>query len=137
MKFMQAQNSLKVQISLVILTFTVILVWSVSQGQIITPQPSITPTNTPDKRFVVHIPQKALWKNYVTVSMEAAVGTSCKLTYISPSGVLRETNTTAKNNGLCEWRWKIEETEGKGHGRLIFTIGENSQTHFLEILSSF
>jgi hypothetical protein len=111
--------------------------WVISQVQRNAPQPAITPTVTSDASFIVHIPQKALWKNYVTVAMEAPAGTTCRLTYIAPSGATRQTDTTAKANGVCEWRWKIEEAEGKGHGRLIFTIGENSETHFLEILSSF
>jgi hypothetical protein len=125
-------------ITIAIIVFLLVgFAWVISQVQRNIPQPASTPTATPDASFIVHIPQKALWKNYVTVAMEAPAGTSCRLTYIAPSGATRQTDTTAKVNGLCEWRWKIEEAEGKGHGRLIFTIGEFSQTHFLEILSSF
>ena len=100
-------------------------------------QTPVTPTPLPRPDFVTTIPQKALWKNYVTVSAEAAPGTSCQLIYVSPSGAIRETDTIADESGLCEWKWKIEETEGKGHGRLIFIIDEVTETHFLEILPEF
>jgi hypothetical protein len=85
----------------------------------------------------VTIPQKALWRNYVTVSVEATPGTKCELTFVPPLGKTHQTDTTANASGLCVWNWKIDETEGKGNGRLIFTIDGISETHFLEIRSAF
>jgi hypothetical protein len=38
---------------------------------------------------------------------------------------------------LCEWRWKLEESYGEGHGRLIFTINGVSDTHFINIRKGF
>jgi hypothetical protein len=102
-----------------------------------TPQPSSTPTVTPDTGLVLNIPQKALMKNYVTVSAEAPSGTKCELIYIPPSGNTHKTDTIADASGLCVWKWKAEESEGKGNARLIFTIGNISETHFIQILSSF
>jgi hypothetical protein len=90
-----------------------------------------------DIDFTVNIPQKALMKNYVTVSAEAPPGTTCELIYVPPSGNIHQTETLADASGLCTWRWKVEESEGKGNGRLIFVIGETSETHFIEIRSSF
>ncbi|GAB4496600.1 MAG: hypothetical protein OHK003_02240 [Anaerolineales bacterium] len=76
------------------------------------------PTSTPllfiDAEFTVNIPDKALIKNYLTVSLETDPDTACKLTFIPPSGAVREMETIADTNGLCEWRWKIEETDGRG-----------------------
>jgi hypothetical protein len=46
-------------------------------------------------------------------------------------------DTTADTSGLCEWRWKIDVAQGKGAGRLIFTINGVSETHFMEIRSNF
>jgi hypothetical protein len=103
----------------------------VSQFQTISPIPASTPTAIPGKGFVVNNPQKALFKNYVTVSAEATPGTSCELTYIPPSGDISVMDTIANESGICSWRWKIDETKGKGMGWLIFTIGGMSETHFI------
>jgi hypothetical protein len=132
-------------IVLLVMTCTAFLAWVVPRGQsnsfpppnTPTVQPSNTPTAIPDKELVLHIPQKALIKNYVTVSAEAPVGTSCELIYVSPSGETRQTTVTADASGLCTWKWKIGEAEGKGDGRLIFTVGDITETHFIQILSSF
>jgi hypothetical protein len=98
-------------------------------------QPS--PTKTPFAPFVLHIPEKALWQNYLHVSAETTAGTACRLTYVPPMGETQQMDTTADKDGLCKWRWKISEDEGKGPGRLIFTIDGNSETHFIEIRRSF
>lgn len=92
---------------------------------------------TPAPHFKVTIPQKALLKNYVTVSVEAVPVTNCELTFVPPSGETQVMNSTANAEGICEWRWKLEESYGKGNARLIFTINGVSDTHFLEILSEF
>ena len=94
-------------------------------------------TETPETGFILEIPQKALWRNYVHVSAEAAPGTTCELLYIPPSGATQELSSVADENGNCTWRWKIEETDGKGNGRLIITIDGVSETHFIEIRRSF
>ena len=103
-------------------------------------QPTIVPTFTPftpAPHFAVTIPQKGLLKNYLTVSVKADPGTSCKLTFIPHSGEILVMDTIANTEGECVWRWKLEESYGKGHGRLIFTINGVSDTHFIEILSNF
>jgi hypothetical protein len=102
------------------------------EGQVPQPESASTPT-----RFKLNIPQKALWRNYLFVSVEAAGGASCRLTYIPPSGNKKVMNVTADSSGLCEWQWKIEEADGKGNARLIFTIDGASETHFIEVRSSF
>jgi len=95
------------------------------------------PTPEEDVSFVVHIPQKALHRNMVTVSVETTPGTDCELSYISPSGDISKMDTKADAIGVCSWTWKVDETKGKGSGRLIFKIGGMSETHFIEIRSSF
>ena len=90
-----------------------------------------------DADFAVNIPDKALIKNYLTVSLETTPGTTCKLTFVPPSGNIREMAAIADLNGQCTWRWKLEETDGKGHGRLIFTVNGMSDTHFIDIRESF
>ena len=100
-------------------------------------KPPSTIATANNESFVVHIPQKALFRNYVTVSVEATPGIRCDLTYFSPSGDITSTETTADKNGLCSWKWKIDETKGKGTGRLIFTIDGRSETHFIEVRASF
>ncbi len=45
--------------------------------------------------------------------------------------------TVADSNGLCEWRWKIEESHRAGDARLIFTINGLSDTHFIQIFKEF
>jgi hypothetical protein len=94
------------------------------------------PTATP-VRFNLNIPQKALWRNYLVVSAETVDEANCRLTYIPPSGNKKVMDVTADSDGLCKWQWKIEETDGKGPGRLVFTINGVSETHFIEIRSSF
>jgi len=96
-----------------------------------------TPTVVPESGFAVDIPQKALLKNYVVVSVQTSPNTRCELLFVPPSGETKKMDTIADNEGQCVWRWKIEESQGKGSGRLIFTIGGKSETHFIEIRSSF
>lgn len=134
----------KILLALFVMTVVASLIW-VLRGQVNSSQPlntltvktPSTPTDITDTGFVVNIPQKALWKNYVTVSAEASSGTKCGLIYIPPSGNIHQTDTIADTSGLCVWNWKIEEAEGKGNGRLIFTIEDISETHFMEIRSGF
>jgi hypothetical protein len=100
--------------------------------------PLSTPTAHNNEGFAVTIPQKTLYKNKVTVSVETTPGTDCELTYVSPSGDASfMDNIVADTNGLCSWTWRIDETKGRGAGRLIFTIEGISETHFIEIRSSF
>ena len=106
------------------------------------PQPpqSIIPTSTsfpPVPSFNVTIPSKGLLKNYLTVSAEAAPGTQCTLTFIPKSGEMLVMEAVANTDGECIWRWKLEESYGRGAARLIFTIDGVSDTHFIEIHSSF
>jgi hypothetical protein len=117
--------------------FIALLAWVVLRAQTGSSQPPSTPALKPDAGFTINIPQKALWRNYVTVSMEAIPGQHCELTYIPPSGEVHRMDTLANEAGICEWKWKIEESEGKGSGRLIFTLNGKSETHFFEIRSSF
>jgi hypothetical protein len=133
----QTRNTPIFPIAILILIFAAFLAWLFLRGQSHSSQPPSTPTLAPDTGFVVNIPQKALMKNYVTVSAEAISGTKCELTYIPPSGDIHQTDAIAGTSGLCVWKWKVEESEGKGNGRLIFTIGDISETHFIEIRSGF
>ena len=130
----------KVSKKLFILLVLVLLVFApqtVFQPPSIQPKAPSTITAHAEPGFVLEIPQKALFRNTVTVSAQAVPGTSCELTYISPSGETSVMNTTANKDGECTWRWKIDERLGKGAGRLIFTINGISETHFIEIRSSF
>jgi hypothetical protein len=127
----------KTLIILLLAFCTAFLAWAISREYTYFSRPASTPTIIPEPAFAVHIPQKALLKNYVTVSAEAPPGITCELTYISPSGENHQMDAIANSDGLCEWKWKIEESQGKGAGRLIFTINGLSETHFLQILSSF
>ena len=95
------------------------------------------PTAVPEWGFVVDIPQKALLKNYVVVSVHTSPNTRCELLFVPPSGETKKMDAIADNEGQCVWRWKIEESQGKGSGRLIFTVDGKSETHFIEIRSSF
>jgi hypothetical protein len=122
---------------LLLTTIVAFVVLAVAKPQTTSTQMPSTPTAPRDRGIVVNIPQKALFKNYVAVSAEATPGTKCELTYISPSGDVSFMNTTANPSGICSWKWKIDETKGKGAGRLIFTIEGISETHFIEIRSSF
>jgi len=127
----------KIIITLLLLIFVTFSAWAVLRGQSHPSQPQNTPTVTPNPGFVLNIPQKALMKNYVTVSAEAPPGTKCELIYVPPSGATHQTDTIADASGQCVWKWKVEESEGKGDGRLIFTIGDISETHFIQIFSNF
>jgi hypothetical protein len=116
----------------------VLVTWGFLSGRSTPVQPTQIPaTETPLPPFVLHIPEKALWKNYLQVSAETSAGTSCRLTYVPPMGTTKQMDTKADENGLCTWRWKISEEEGKGPARLIFTINGTSETHFIEIRRSF
>jgi hypothetical protein len=121
------------------LLFWTILIWIVLTACSSTPVQS-TPaysTETPFAPFTLNIPDKALWNNYLIISAETTAGTTCRLIYVPPMGTTQEMDTTADENGLCSWRWKISDQEGKGPGRLIFTIDGRSETHFIEIRRSF
>ncbi len=98
---------------------------------------TLTPPLTPKPNFQVHIPSKALLKNYVTVSVKAESGARCNLIFIPASGEMLNMNTIADENNECVWRWKLEESYGRGSARLIFTIDGMSQTHFLQIFPEF
>jgi len=132
-----ARRTPKILIALLLAIFVTCLIWIVLRVQTNSSQTLSLATVEPDTGFVIDIPQKALMKNYVRVSMEATPGKSCELTYIPPSGEIHQMNTVANESGQCEWRWKVEESEGKGDGRLIFTLDGKSETHFFQILSSF
>lgn len=132
------RNILKIIILFLLALFIPFMAWSMLRGRSSKSEPSPpTAAQNPYGDFKVQIPDKALIKNYLTVSLETAPGTACKLTFIPPSGAVREMETTADANGFCEWRWKIEENDGRGHGRLIFTVNGVSDTHFIEIRPGF
>jgi hypothetical protein len=105
--------------------------------QIATSKPPSTPIVIPTKSFVVNIPDKALLRNYIEVSVKANPGTNCELTYVSPAGQTRQTISLADSSGLCVWKWQIDASDGKGNARLIFTMDGISETHFLEVRSAF
>ena len=127
----------KILIVLLAMIFVSFLACTVLPGRSNSPQPPATSTVTPEVEFVSTFPLKTFWGNYLAVSVEAIPGANCKLTYMSPSGALHEVEAIANESGLCEGRWKIEEAEGKGAGRLNFSIGDFSETHFIEVRSSF
>ena len=133
----QMRNISKGKFVLLLIIALVLIILATFQSHKKLPNPPSSPTTLYGKGFLVQIPQKALFKNYVTVSVEVESGTSCELTLISPSGDISQMETTAGVNGLCIWKWKVDETKGKGNARLIFTIEGISETHFIEILSSF
>ena len=118
-------------ILLVLFAFAAIalLIWLIRGEQRRFLQSTAVATPSPEETiFRLEIPQKALWKNYVTVSAEAVPGTICELLYIPPSGETQQMSSMADINGECAWKWKIEEAHGKGNGRLIFTIDGKSET---------
>jgi hypothetical protein len=123
-------------IALLAVAFFGFLAWMFPRGQLNSSPPVISKV-TPNKPMVLTIPQKALWENYVTVSAKSSPGTVCKLIYVPPADKALQMDTTANSHGLCEWKWKIEKTQGKGNGRLIFTIEGISETHFIEVRSAF
>lgn len=116
----------------------ILLLWFIRGEQRFFKQVIVSPTPSPEKTsFRLEIPQKALWRNYVTISAEAAPGTTCDLIFVTPTGQTMQMDSLADATGTCTWRWKVEESYGKGNGRLIFTIDGKSETHFIEIRSSF
>jgi hypothetical protein len=133
------RNSKGVLIVSLVLIFMALGTWRfMSMGQSKPPQAiEIVPAETSLPPFKVNIPDKALWRNYLHVSVEAPTGTSCRLTYIAPMGATQQLDETANESGLCEWRLKISEEEGKGHSRLIFTIDGMSETHFIDVRDNF
>ena len=129
-----------IPIFLIVLLFLVLVGFLTQKdflGKLSFPKQLVTPSVAPAADFVVDIPQKALLKNYVVISAQTAPGTNCELVFIPPSGEIQKMDAEADDNGRCVWRWKLEESLGKGHGRLIFTIGGKSETHFIEIRSNF
>ncbi len=97
----------RVLIALLVVTSVAFSAWMVLQGRSNYSQPPAIPTATPKAEFVLKYPSKTFWGNYVTASVEAPPGTDCKLTYMSPAGVMHEIVTTANDSGVCEGRWKI------------------------------
>jgi hypothetical protein len=133
-----AKPVLNVLLVLFAIAAIALLLWLIQGEQRHSLQAAATSTpSSEETSFRLELPQKALWKNYVTVSAEAVPGTTCDLLYIPPSGESQEMSSVADENGKCSWKWKIEESHGKGNGRLIITIDGKSETHFIEIWSSF
>ena len=133
-------NNLKIskaQIALLATILVAILAWVVFRRYTNSSEQTDMAAVVPVPGFVVSIPQKALINNYVVISVEAPAETNCELTYVSPSGEIRQTEAIANKTGSCVWKWKIEESGGSGAGRLIFTIEGISDTHFMEIHSGF
>ena len=127
----------KVLFALLLTIFFGLFAWMILRAQTHSSQLPNTPTVVSNTHFAVDIPQKALWRNYVWVSVEATPGTNCRLIYVPPSGEIQVMGTVANTSGKCVWRWKVEASQGKGAARLIFTINGVSDTHFMEILSEF
>jgi len=125
-------------LALILLVALIIFLFQ-NREKAVSVQPPLTPTlpSFTDADYTVTIPDKALIKNYLSVSLETTPGTVCKLTFIPPSGDVREMETTADADSQCKWRWKIEETDGRGHARLIFTVNGVSDTHFIDIRPGF
>ena len=134
---MSTKSALKILTVLLVGVVSIFLIQIVLRGNLNAPPTTVTPTDTPEADFTVDIPQKALWQNYFNVSAEAAPGTACDLLYVPPAGESQEMSSVADEDGQCTRRWKIEESQGKGNGRLIITINGKSETHFFEIRSSF
>ena len=130
------KNISRVLTVLLLITLLIFLAQIILQEKIIISKLPDTPTFVPEVAFVVDIPQKTFFNNYVVMSAQTSPGTICELLYVPPSGEIQKMDTVADNNGRCVWRWKIEESQGKGNGRLIFTIAGKSETHFIEIRSS-
>jgi hypothetical protein len=128
---------LKILFVLLILTLGISLIQIILGEEPYASKTPLTPTDTPQVSFNVDIPQKGLWQNYFYVLANAPPGTTCVLLYIPPAGESQEMSSVAYEDGQCKWRWKIEESQGKGNGRLIITIDGRSETHFFEIRSSF
>ena len=124
-------------IILLIVIFLVLVPRSTFQSLSAQPKETSMATLYDEPGFVLEIPQKALFRNTVTVSAQTKPGINCELTYIPPSGETTIMNTIANEDGKCTWKWIIDEMQGKGNGRLIFTIDGVSETHFIEIRSSF
>ena len=131
------KNIFRILIALLVVAVGIFVLQIASRGKITTPRTPVTPTEAPEVSFEVDIPQKALWKNYFIVSAKAAPGAICDLFYVPPMGESQEMTSVADEDGKCTWRWKIDESQGKGNGRLIITIDGRSETHFFEIRSSF
>jgi hypothetical protein len=132
-----AKNVFKILITLLVIAVSILVIQAASREKYSTTQAMIIATNTSETGLILEIPQKALWRNYVRVSAETKPGSLCELLYVPPSGVMQEFSSVADENGKCAWKWKIEEKDGKGNGRLIFTIDGKSETHFIEIRRSF
>jgi hypothetical protein len=113
------------------------LSWAVLHTKSNRPQSVDIPAVAQAPHFETSIPQKALLNNYLTVSVKTAAGTKCKLTFITPSGETQTMDALADEKGECVWSWKLEESAGKGDGRLIFTIDGVSDTHFIQIFANF
>jgi hypothetical protein len=94
------RNILKLLTVLLLVVLSIFLIQFAFGKPIKASSPMIAPTSTPEFDFVLEIPQKALWKNYVHVSAEAAPGTVCTLRYIPPSGNMQEMSSTADENGM-------------------------------------
>ena len=130
-------RALKILAVPLVIAISVFIIQIVLSGKQTASQTPITPTDTPEASLIVQFPQKALWNNYFTVVAKAAPGTTCELLYVPPASESQEMSSVADENGQCIWRWKIDESQGKGNGRLIITIDGKSETHFFEIRSSF
>lgn len=133
------QKTISVLLAIVLLFLLTSLTWLSFRAEQ-TPSQSVRPTFTPftpAPHFNVTIPSKGLLKNYMTVSVEAAPGTQCMLTFIPKSGEILVMDAAANSEGECVWRWKLEESYGRGAARLVFTIDGVSDTHFIEIHTSF
>ena len=84
--------------------------------------------------YFMTIYEKVKMRKY---TIQITPGTNYELVFIPPSGEIQKMEAVADGNGKCIWKWKLEELQEKGYGRLILTIDGKSETHFIEIRPNF
>ncbi len=111
-----------------------------------TPSPSVTPTpqSSPTLTLTfpagfepIVIPSQAYPKDEILISVRAAPGTVCTLTYVTPSGIESQAQgvgpTTANPEGKCVWYLNIGWNTNPGIGSLTISANGQTQQYPIEI----
>ncbi len=101
-----------------------------------TSAPTFTPTSGPFQFLI--FPQQVRVGEEVKITLQAWQGAACFLAYYTPSGTLSSADglglVTADSQGRCTWEWHISANTLPGRGRVVISINDVEETHFIEIL---
>ncbi len=82
--------------------------------------------------------QKVVTGEQAEATIRTQPGTSCKLSYVTPSGTKSTARglgmITADEDGNCSWKWTIGSRTRPGTGKVTINAGGLTKTYPLQIV---